>query len=139
MVTRSGVYSSAYEAWQAFDSSDGTMWLSENGETPAWLAYQWSNGPRMVTHYAIKFVNGGLTSRAPRDWTFEGGDGGAWTVLDTRVAQTGWVDKERREYSVPAPASYSQYRLNVSDDNDTRSGVVVISIGRLELIGCPVM
>jgi hypothetical protein len=29
------------------------------------------------------------------------------------------------------------YRLNVSDDNDGTSGVVVISMGRLELMGCP--
>lgn len=137
LVTRSGVYDSSYEAWRAFDSSNTTMWISGVFQTPAWIAYQWFDGPRTVARYAINFVNGSLTSRAPRDWTFEGWNGGSWNVLDTRTAQTGWLGTERREYTVTYPGSYSQYRLNMSDDNDVRSGVVVVSMGSLELIGCP--
>src|SRR4029078_3515666 len=81
MVSRSGAYDASYEAWQAFDASDNSMWISGVFETPAWIAYQWTDGRRPVTSYAIDFVNGSLTSRAPRDWTFEGWDG-AWHVID---------------------------------------------------------
>jgi hypothetical protein len=137
IVSRSGSYDSTYEAWQAFDYTNSTMWISAVFQTPAWIAYQWTDGPRTVTSYAIDFVNGSLTSRAPRDWTFEGWNGSSWNVIDVRSAQTGWLGVERRAYTVASPGSYSQYRLNMSDDNDTRAGVVVVSMGRLELIGCP--
>ncbi|MEZ4359050.1 MAG: zinc-dependent metalloprotease [Kofleriaceae bacterium] len=135
LVERSGVYSSTYEAWRAFDSSNSTMWISGVFQTPAWISYQWSNGPKTVTSYAINFVNGSLTSRAPRDWTFQGWNGSAWVTVDTRSAQTGWLGVERRVYTVASPGSYIKYRLHVTDDNDSRAGVVVISMGRLELIG----
>lgn len=138
VVSRSGAFDTSFEAWQAFDSSRDSMWISAEFETPAWIAYQWGDGPRNVTSYAITFVNGSsLTSRAPRDWTFEGWDGSVWNVLDTRNAQTNWLGLERRTYTVASPGNYSMYRLNVSDDNDARAGVVVISMGALEFMGCP--
>jgi hypothetical protein len=137
LVTRSGAYDPSYEAWQAFDASSSSMWLSATYQTPAWLGYEWTDGPRTIRSYAINFSNGSLTSRAPRDWTFEGWNGASWIVLDSRSAQTGWLGSDRREYTVATPGSYSKYRLNMSDDNDSRAGVVVISIARLELIGCP--
>jgi hypothetical protein len=138
VVTRSGSYSAQYEAWQAFDgnASSADMWISAVFQTPAWLGYEWVDGPRTVTRYAINFSNGSLTSRAPRDWTLQGWTGSAWVVVDTRSAQTGWLGTERREYTVASPGSYSKYRLHVTDDNDERAGVVVVSINRLELLGC---
>jgi len=137
LVTRSGVYDSTYEAWQAFDGNNNSMWISGVFQTPAWIAYQWGDGQRFVTSYAIDFVNGSLTSRAPRDWTFEGWDGATWTVIDTRFSQVDWQGVERRAFNVAFPGNYNAYRLNVSDDNDDRAGVVVVSMGRLEIIGCP--
>ncbi|RKH21181.1 hypothetical protein D7X74_01985 [Corallococcus sp. CA047B] len=136
-VTRSGVYSAAYEAWQAFDANSASLWISAVNQTPAWLAYQVPAGTAAVHRYALAFANGpSLTTRAPKDWTFQGWNGSAWVVLDTRTNQTGWGGFERREFTLSAPASYSQYRLHVTDDNDTRAGVVVISLNRLELITC---
>ncbi|RKG86725.1 SBBP repeat-containing protein [Corallococcus terminator] len=136
-VTRSGVYNSSYEAWQAFDANNGSLWISALNQTPAWLAYQVPAGTAAVHRYALAFANGpSLTTRAPKDWTFQGWNGSSWVVLDTRTNQTGWGGFERREFTLAAPASYSQYRLHVTDDNDTRAGVVVISLNRLELITC---
>lgn len=137
-VTRSGVYSSSYEAWQAFDFSNTSMWISGVFQTPAWIGYQWLDGrTRTVTAYAITFVNGSLTSRAPRDWTLQGSNNGStWTVVDSRSAQTGWSGSSRRAFTVQSPGAYTRYRLNVTDDNDSRAGVVVVSMGRLELLGC---
>jgi hypothetical protein len=136
-VTRSGVYSSSYEAWQAFDFNANSMWISAVFQTPAWIGYQWSDGPRTVTSYAINFINGSLTSRAPKDWSLQGSNNGTtWITVDSRSGQTGWLGSSRRAFTVASPGAYTRYRLNVTDDNDTRAGVVVISMGRLELLGC---
>jgi hypothetical protein len=128
------VYDASYEAWQAFDGSDASMWISAEF-APAWLSYAWTDGPRTITAYAIDFVNGSLASRAPRDFTLQGWDGEAWVIVDSRVGESDWKGIERRQYEVAFPGPYPRYRLRVTDDNDERAGVVVISIGRLELIG----
>ncbi|NBD07942.1 MULTISPECIES: SBBP repeat-containing protein [Corallococcus] len=134
-VTRSGVYSADYEAWKAFDNAT-TMWISAEGQAPAWIAYQPST-TTTIHRYALEFWNGpGLTSRAPKNWTFDGWNGSTWTVLDTRTNQSSWTGNDRREFTLAAPASYIKYRLNVTDDNDPRAGIVVISLSRLELITC---
>lgn len=134
-VTRSGVYSASYEAWQAFDGTH-SMWISAEGQTPAWLGYQWFNGAKTVHRYAISYANGSITTRAPKQWTFEGWNGSAWVVLDTRTNQVNWAGHERREFAVASPGAYTRYKLNITDDNDTRSGIVVVSMGKLELINC---
>jgi hypothetical protein len=69
----------------------GTVARLEFVDSPVKIAYRWGDGPRNVTSYAITFVNGSLTSRAPRDWTFEGWNGSSWIVIDTRSAQTSWL------------------------------------------------
>jgi hypothetical protein len=135
-VTRSGAFGTSYEAWQAFDASDTSMWLSQEGQAPAWLAYEWADGPKRVTHYAVKYSNGSILSRAPKSWTLEGWNGSAWVVVDTRTSEINWGGSERREYAVASPGHFSKYRLHVTDDNDSTVGIVVISMGRLELLGC---
>jgi cysteine-rich repeat protein len=140
VVSRSGTFVSSpidYEAWHAFDSIDATMWMSGANETPASLGYEWTNGPRSVKSYAITFVDGANVTRAPRDWTLEAWNGSSWNVIDIRNAETNWHGFERRGYTVVSPGSYSKYRLNTSDDNDDLPGVALVSIGRLELMGCP--
>lgn len=135
-VTRSGAYDSSYEAWRVFDASLGSMWISAVTQTPAWIAYEFSDGPKKLNKYALHYANGSITTRAPKNWTFEGWSGSAWVVLDTRTNQTGWAGNERREFTLATPATYAKFRLNVTDDNDSRTGVEVISLGRMELIGC---
>ncbi|XXF78810.1 SBBP repeat-containing protein [Myxococcaceae bacterium GXIMD 01537] len=137
IATRSGVFSASYEAWQAFDNSLTTMWISAVKQTPAWLAYEWTDGPRTISRYALSYNNGSILTRAPKSWTFEAWNGSAWVVLDTRTNETGWAGHERREYAVASPAPYAKYRLNFTDDNDARTAIEVISLGKVELMGCP--
>lgn len=134
-VTTSGIFSASFDAWQAFDASDTSMWISEVGETPAWIAYDFGS-PRNIDQYSLTFVNGSLTSRAPKDWTFEGWNSSSWVILDTRTGETNWAGTETRTYSVASPGNYAKYRLNITDDNDVRSGVVVISFGRVSFESC---
>ena len=135
VVTRSGAYSSTYEGWKAFDSSNTSMWISAEFQTPAWIAYEWSS-PRTIHKYSISYVNGSITTRAPRDWQFQGWNGSSWVTLDTRVGQGNWSGNETRSFMPALPGSYTKYRLNLTDDNDSRAGVVVISMGRLTLETC---
>ncbi|WP_342375152.1 hypothetical protein NVS55_28135 [Myxococcus stipitatus] len=139
IVTRSGAFSAGYEAWLAFDEVDSasSMWISGLKQTPAWLGYEWTDGPRQIIRYAIRFSNGSLTSRAPKDWTLQAWNGSQWVVVDTRTNEVNWGGTERRVYSLAAPATSSKFRLQVTDDNDTRTGVEVVSMGRFELLGCP--
>ena len=130
--------STTYDGWQAFDSSNTTMWISAIGDNPAIIGYAWDNGvPHVVVSYAITYANGSILTRAPSAWTFEGLSGDEWLPIDTREGETGWAGFERRVYTVASPGNYSQYRLNITDDNDPTPGIVVISISQLELFGCP--
>lgn len=132
-VTSSGQLSSSYPAWKAFDSSI-SLWLSELYEAPAWIAYEFP-APRYIDRYSITFANGSLTSRAPKNWTFQGWTGFSWVTLDTRANETGW-SSGTHSYTVASPDYYEKYRLRVTEDNDSRSAIVTVSIGRLTLDGC---
>lgn len=133
-VSTSGDYSSGYAGWKAFDAS-GSMWLSETWETPAWISYQFSTA-KEIDRYTIHYTNGSITTRAPKNFQLQGSNGSGWVTVDTRTNQTGWQGNEARSYTVSNPGNYSQYRLNVTDDNDSRSGVVMLSIGDLALETC---
>ncbi len=137
-VFSSGSYDATnYPDWQAFDASSTTMWISPAYETPAIIGYAWDDGPHTVFAYAITYANGSILTRAPSAWTFEGLMGDQWIVLDVREGETDWPGYQRRVYPVTTTGRYSQYRLNITDDNDPTDGIVVISIGQLELLGCP--
>jgi hypothetical protein len=138
-VTRSSIIDPPYEGWRAFDGATSTLWISAIGQAPAWLAYEWTDGPRTALRYAITFTNGDLETRAPRDWTLQGWNGSSWVTVDTRSGVGPWLGSEIREFAVASPGSYSGYRLHVTDDNDPSAGIVVISITSLELFGpaCP--
>ncbi len=138
-VSSSGIFGLSYEAWTAFDADVGgsSMWISEVFETPAWIAYDFGVGT-VIDRYLIRNCNGQhLTSRAPKDFTFEGWDGTDWITIDTRTGETNWLSCQPRTYIVASPGSYSQYRLHITDDNDIRQGVVVISISDLQFLPCP--
>ena len=111
------------------------MWISQTWETPAWIAYDFGTSTT-ITHYSITNTNGSLTSRAPKDFQLQGWNGISWTTVDARANETNWSSGIQRTYEVSTPGSYTKYRLYITDDNDSRSGVVVISIGNLELLGC---
>lgn len=138
VVTRSSAYSAEYEAWKAFDDPSSTsMWISARGNTPAWIGYEMPTNPVTIHRYAIVFNNGStLTSRAPKNWTLQAWNGLTWEAIDTRTNQTNWAGYERREFTLATPATNLYFRLNVTDDNDARTGIEVVSIRQLELIHC---
>ncbi|HEX5744757.1 MAG TPA: discoidin domain-containing protein [Archangium sp.] len=138
IVTRSGIYTSTDEAWQAFDSNpNGTQWISETWTSnPVWIGYEFSDGPRQITRYSLRFINGTLTSRAPRDFQLQGSNGGdTWVTVDSRTNEINWGGNEERHYTVSTPGSYGKYRLYVTEDNDARAPIVAVSMGNITLTG----
>lgn len=134
-VSTSSDYSSDYSGGQAFDGDRPSMWISSPYDSPAWIAYRFDTAKK-VDQYSIDFVNGSLTSRAPKDFELQGLRDGVWETLDRRTDVTNWKGSEKRSYSVARPGLYSEYRLLVEDDNDDRDGVVVVSMGELGLEAC---
>jgi hypothetical protein len=107
----------ANEEWKTFDDVTLTKWVSAGGGGAHWVAYEFSSS-QVITNYEVG-VPAGFPAAAPKDWTFEGWTGSAWTVLGTETAQTDWADEERRDF-VTSPTnttSYIKYRLNWTDDN----------------------
>ena len=127
----SSEYSSSYPAWKAFDTdpSGNSMWISDFSSFPEWIAYEFAT--LVPIHaYAITYSNGGITDRAPQDFTFEGWDGANWVNLDTQTNQTGWDGSETRIYIIANPGDHISYRLYVTAVN----GSDVVSMGDLVLL-----
>ncbi|MCL1123732.1 discoidin domain-containing protein [Shewanella surugensis] len=133
-ISASGEYSSSYPAWRAFDDNPSSMWISQVWQTPAWIDYRFPEA-KMIEDYRIQYTNGSITTRAPKEFSLQGSNGSSWVTLDTRSNETNWSGNEARCYAVADPGYYNQYRLQATDDNDSRGGVVVISIGDLSLEG----
>jgi hypothetical protein len=116
VVRASSVYTSAYEPWQAFNSTDADLYWNAITNT-GWIEYQFPE-KMIVDKYSLKARQAiEYNDAMPKAWTFEGFDGAAWIVLDTRSAQTAWGISEVRTYLFTNPTAYSKYRLNVSANN----------------------
>ena len=126
-------YSSSYLQSNAFDGVLSSMYLSETFVTPSEIGYNFGSGRRFMS-YTIVYSNGDVKTRSPKDFTMQGFSNGVWTVLDTQQNQTIAVWEaagNTKMYTIAAPAEYTQYKLAVTDDNDDREGVVMLSIGEL--------
>jgi hypothetical protein len=112
----SSVYTSAYEPWQAFNSTDTDLYWNAITNT-GWIEYQFQE-KMIVDKYSLKARQSlDYNDAMPEAWTLEGFDGAAWVVLDTRSAQTSWGVSEVRTYLFANTVAYSKYRLNVSANN----------------------
>jgi len=67
-----------------------------------------------VRQYGICARASFASSDSPRSFTFEGWDGSAWVVLDSRAAETGWTNGQLRSFTLAAPASCTEFRLVVT-------------------------
>jgi len=138
-VTASGVYTSGYEAWRAFDGTTSGIWLSTMYTSSVWIGYEWGGAAtKTVTSYQVSYANGSCCEqRGPKNWTLQGWNGAAWVVVDTVTNQTGWYAYGLRSYTVDAPGSYTRYRLNVTADNYNNATypITLVSIAEIQLFG----
>lgn len=135
-VSSSGELRPNYPSWKLFDDNNRSTWISELWETPAWVEYQFPE-PTVVNRYSIHYSNGSIRSRAPKVFRLQGlNSANRWSTLDTRSTEVNWAGSEKRVYDINNTRAYSQYRLYITDDNDRRSNIVVISMGELTLEHC---
>ena len=67
-----------------------------------------------VSTYRIHSGPSFVARQSATDWTFEGWDGTAWVVLDSRAAETGWSNGLLRRFTLAVPATCTEFRLVVS-------------------------
>ena len=61
---------------------------------------------------------------------------GNWVSIDSPEPQTNWAGTETRTFAITGHTEqYQDYRLLVTEDNDARSDIVVVSIASLSLKG----
>lgn len=129
------VISASYEllsgisaAYEGFNCAGG-LTHSANGVTTGILTIDLGDSnEKLVTQYAIG-AQGGYTSRAPKNWTFEGSnDNINWTVLDTKTDITSYNGSTPNLYPV-SNANYRYYRLNITANN----GSSYLVMGALQL------
>ncbi|KAF6620411.1 discoidin domain-containing protein [Paenibacillus sp. EKM102P] len=121
VVSATSVDSTFTDAWMAFDGNTDTIWKTGRGINKAVIQYTFAKAQN-IKKYTI--VAGGEDGTcAPKNWTFEGSnDGGNWTVLDTQTDQTNWAGgvwgtTQKREYNFQNDNWYSNYRLNITQNN----------------------
>lgn len=138
----SSVYSSTYDAWQAFNgsSAEPSGWVAASGVTSAWISYTFPAGQvRYLTAYGITPRANGSDISAPAAWTLEALKDGAWVILDSRAGVTGWASGVEKLFELDASKltdSYGAFRLNVSAK--AASGTYV-GVGELRLLGLSTM
>ncbi|GAB4387213.1 discoidin domain-containing protein [Albidovulum sp.] len=112
-------YGGPGDGYVLFDKDAGTA-KSFNGASFE-IRYDFPSATTL-RKYAVTGAGAGYTDRSPKNWTFEGSnDGVDWTVLDTRIDQTGWAGSETRDYIPASYGSYLKYRLKVTANNGNGS------------------
>jgi len=125
-ASASSELSTSRQAWNALDDTTG-FWVT-NATTTGWLQYNFASAITIARYTVASAATN--PARTPKDWTFEGWNGTSWDILDTRSGETGWSASETRAYDIASPASYTNYRINVSaNDGDA----TYLQIGELEM------
>lgn len=132
-VTAKSTYSSSYPAWRAFDDSY-SFWISGVFDSPTWISYAFTRTVT-VSGYRFFFKNGSLTSRAPKQFDLQVKEGSTWKTVDSRCCEINWSGSEERTFQLHSGVSGTEFRFMFYDDNDSRSGVVVISLARIQFLG----
>lgn len=100
-------------AWHAFNSSDGLSWIATNSSLPQWLQYEFPAG-HVMGKYSLYCDTGGVL---PTDWKLEGSnDGVTWTLLDNQTAYS-WPIGQLTTIFFNNTASFTTYRLTITGMN----------------------
>jgi len=110
VVTASNEASGA--AWHAFDKAD-SQWIAN--ATSGTLEYDFGSVLWASDEYRIEPQS---TTRAPKDWTYQGWNGSSWVTLDTQSGITTWVTGTPKIFTgFTNTTKYQKYRLNISANN----------------------
>jgi hypothetical protein len=93
------------------DGKTSTKYLTSH--STAWVRWKGTSAFKALS-YALTSAND-VPGRDPRSWNLQGSnDGLAWTTLDSRSAQTFTARLQKKSYTIATPASYVNYKLNIT-------------------------
>lgn len=109
-------------AYTLFNGDLLTNFKFSTGSLPLFFEYQFT-GPEVINSYQY-WYRGGIPSRTPNTWIFEGSNNGSsWTTLDTQTGVTTATWNAQYSFSLRFSFSnstpYLYYRMNISVANDT--------------------
>jgi len=111
----SGIYSTTYDMWKAFDGSffgDTNRWAC-NGNS-AWLGYKF-NKKTAVNLFSITVQDHSDRTADPASLKIEvSDDGTSWSTIATFTNIPAWKIRETRYFEVNNKNSYFYYRVNVT-------------------------
>lgn len=130
IVSASSNFGESYRPYKAFDHLDLEQAWITNGVPDGWIAFKFPN-PKHVISYKIYPRNESSAIQAsPKSWTFEGYDGSKWVVLSQESGITDWMLKQAKSFNVENSGNYSEYRINITENN----GHWYTSVGEIEMV-----
>jgi hypothetical protein len=118
--------SGSANAWRAFDRVDTST--ADNTGTSGFFSYDFDAATTKVVD-AYYLQAGDTVGKMPSRWTFDGFDGANWIVLDTRISETGWTDREVRFFELNNKTAYQSYRLNWTATNEGTADAELAEFG----------
>lgn len=104
------------EWWFAFDQTPGRVYLNKVGNGPYDSVGIQMPEAKIARSYSITTEQTLPTEPGPLGWQLHGSNNGiAWTLLDTQTGIVGWVDGVAKLYSINSPASFSFYRITITE------------------------
>jgi hypothetical protein len=147
-ASASGVLSSAFAAWKAFnrtntDSQD--CWLDTGACLPGssgtwkWLQYQFTSAQR-IGEYTIISRNNTGDATSPKQFVLQGSsDGSSWTDLDTRSVTWNTNGNQSQTFAIASPGSYAYYRLLIKETSSSSSPYTSVAELQLRTIAEPLI
>lgn len=116
--------SSSEGAAKAIDLNPGSKWFNGNAGATGWLQCDFGSGfTQTIKRYVVISAND-ASDRDPKDWQFQGSsDGSNWTTLNTQSGQTFTNRYQANTYPIASPAAYRYYRLNITANNGSSTGI----------------
>lgn len=129
VASASGIYGSTNDAFKAFDNDSSSYWrqLDNNGVYPQWLQYEFVESI-IIGKYEVQIGN--ALTFIPTSWTFEGGNGNSFEILDTQNNVTWNSINETKSFIINNNKKYKVYRLTI---NGGTSSVRITSLNMYEL------
>ncbi|MBN1411324.1 MAG: discoidin domain-containing protein [Spirochaetales bacterium] len=118
---------SGEEIDKLIDNSSSTKYLTFHAS--GWVQFQ-ANASYVVTGYSITSAND-AEERDPLTWTLQGSaNGSTWVTLDSRSGEDFPNRFQLKSYSFTNSASYSYYRLNMTNNSGT-----ILQLAEWEIFG----